>query len=64
MFTHPSIDAYDNWANIWSNPRPADAAQYLESQTGVFASSSPKVNFWRALGGSDGVTRYVSFILS
>ncbi|THH08759.1 hypothetical protein EW145_g2494 [Phellinidium pouzarii] len=58
MFTHPSIDAYDNWADIWSNPRPADAAQYLQSQTGVFSSSSPKVNFWRALSGPDGITRY------
>ena len=59
MFTHPSIDAYDNWADIWDEPRSADAAQYLENQTGVFASSSPKVNFWRALSGPDGITRYV-----
>ncbi|KAL5510993.1 hypothetical protein ACEPAG_3712 [Sanghuangporus baumii] len=59
MFTHPSIDSYDNWANIWDDPRPADAAQYLASQTGVFASSSPRVNFWRALQGSDGNTRYI-----
>lgn len=59
MFTHPSIDAYNNWADIWSDPRGADANQYLSSQTGVFSSSSPKVNFWQALGGSDGVTRYV-----
>lgn len=61
MFTHPSVDAYDNWANIWSDPVPADAAQYLKSQTGVFAQSSPRVNFFRALSGSDGITRYVSF---
>ncbi|EJD04707.1 cellobiose dehydrogenase [Fomitiporia mediterranea MF3/22] len=59
MFTHPSIDSYDNWADIWDDPPPADAAQYLASQTGVFASSSPRVNFWRALTGSDGKTRYV-----
>lgn len=63
MFTHPSIDAYDNWADIWSDPRTADANQYLKSQTGVFASSSPKVNFWRALPGSDGITRYVRHVL-
>lgn len=62
MFTHPSIDAYDNWADIFSDPRPADAAQYLKSQTGVFAMSSPRVNFWIALGGTDGVTRYVCSI--
>ncbi len=62
MFTHPSIDAYYNWADIFSDPRPADAAQYLKSQTGVFAMSSPRVNFWIALGGTDGVTRYVCSI--
>ncbi|TDL21117.1 cellobiose dehydrogenase [Rickenella mellea] len=59
MFTHPSIDAYDNWAPIWSSPRPADAAQYLKSQTGVFASSSPRVSFWSALGGPDNKTRWM-----
>ncbi|KAI0777591.1 cellobiose dehydrogenase [Trametes elegans] len=58
VFTHPSIDAYDNWANVWADPRPADAQQYLDSRSGVFAGASPKLNFWRAFGGSDGVTRY------
>jgi len=58
MFTHPSIDAYDNWATIFSDPRPADAAQYVQSQTGVFAGSSPKVNFWQATSGPDGITRF------
>lgn len=60
MFTHPSIDAYNNWANVWSSPRAADAAQYLKDQSGVFAQASPRMNFWRAYGGSDGITRYVS----
>ena len=59
VFTHPSVDSYDNWADIWSDPRPADAQQYLKSQTGVFAGSSPKVNFWRAYSSSDNITRYV-----
>jgi len=59
MFTHPSINAYDNWANIWADPVPADAAQYLKSQSGVFANSSPRVNFWRAYGASDNITRYM-----
>ncbi|THH28872.1 hypothetical protein EUX98_g5306 [Antrodiella citrinella] len=58
VFTHPSIDAYENWADVWSDPRPADAAQYLENQSGVFAGASPKLNFWRAYSGSDGRTRY------
>ncbi|KAH7911765.1 putative cellobiose dehydrogenase [Hygrophoropsis aurantiaca] len=59
VFTHPSIDAYDNWADIWSDPRPADAAQYLKGQSGVFAGASPKLNFWRAYAGSDGKQRYM-----
>ena len=42
MFTHPSIDAYENWADVWANPRPADAQQYLKDQSGVFAGASPK----------------------
>ncbi|KAG8688196.1 hypothetical protein FRC11_005887 [Ceratobasidium sp. 423] len=59
VFTHPSVDSYDNWAPIWSTPRTADANQYVQSQSGVFAGSSPRINFWRAYGGSDGKTRYV-----
>ncbi|KAJ3740086.1 cellobiose dehydrogenase [Lentinula detonsa] len=60
VFTHPSIDAYDNWATVWADPRPADAAQYLENQSGVLAQASPRLNFWRAYGGiTDNVVRYV-----
>ncbi|VDB95623.1 unnamed protein product [Peniophora sp. CBMAI 1063] len=59
VFTHPDIDAYENWANVWANPRPADAAQYIKDQSGVLASASPRMNFWEALGGSDGKTRYL-----
>ncbi|KAM5531153.1 hypothetical protein V8D89_015174 [Ganoderma adspersum] len=58
VFTHPSIDAYDNWADVWGDPRTADAQQYLKDRSGVFAGASPKLNFWRAYGASDGVTRY------
>ncbi|KAG6820015.1 substrate-specific activator of APC-dependent proteolysis [Arthromyces matolae] len=58
VFTHPSIDAYENWAQVWANPRPADASQYLSSFSGVLAASSPRLNFWRALSGSDGKTRW------
>jgi len=42
VFTHPDIDAYDNWAPIMTDPRPADAAQYIKNQSGVFASASPR----------------------
>ncbi|KAG8697384.1 hypothetical protein FRC08_006563 [Ceratobasidium sp. 394] len=59
VFTHPSVDDYDNWAPIWSNPRPADAKQYVSKQAGVFAASSPRANFWSVYGASDGKTRYV-----
>ncbi|KAJ8488449.1 hypothetical protein ONZ45_g13954 [Pleurotus djamor] len=59
VFTHPDIDAYENWGNIWTNPRAADAAQYISSQSGVFSQSSPRLNFWRAYGGSDSKTRYM-----
>ncbi|KDQ06595.1 carbohydrate-binding module family 1 protein [Botryobasidium botryosum FD-172 SS1] len=59
VFTHASIDSYDNWEPIWDNPRPADAAQYLKNGTGVFATASPRINFWREYTGSDGVVRYI-----
>lgn len=59
VFTHPMVDDYDNWQPIWSNPRTADANKYVASRSGVFAGSSPRFNFWKALGGPDGVTRYM-----
>ncbi|KAI0746657.1 cellobiose dehydrogenase [Daedaleopsis nitida] len=58
VFTHPSVDAYDNWADVWADPRTADAQQYLQNRTGVFSGASPKLNFWRAYSGSDNKTRY------
>jgi cellobiose dehydrogenase (acceptor) len=58
VFSHPTVDAYDNWNTVFSNPRPADAAQYLKNRSGVMASASPRVNFWRAYAGSDKRTRY------
>lgn len=43
VFTHPSVDAYDNWATVWSNPRPADMDQYLyDNRSGVLAQASPR----------------------
>lgn len=43
VFTHPSIDAYDNWADVWTNPPSADVAQYLGSRSGILASASPRL---------------------
>jgi len=59
VFTHPTIDDYDNWDDIWSTYINADTSQYLKSQSGVYANSSPRVNFWRAYEGSDNITRYM-----
>ncbi|KAJ7055854.1 the flavin domain of cellobiose dehydrogenase [Mycena amicta] len=59
VFTHPSIDAYDSWANAWTDPRPADAQQYVKTQAGVYADASIKLNFWRSYVGSDKKTRWV-----
>lgn len=59
VFTHPDVDAYDNWAPIWTNPRTADATQYLRDRSGVFAAASPRINFWRAYSGRDGNTRWL-----
>ncbi|KAJ7779829.1 hypothetical protein B0H16DRAFT_726606 [Mycena metata] len=59
VFAHPSIDAYDSWANAWTNPRPADAAQYLKNQSGVYADASIKLNFWRSYVGTDHKTRWI-----
>ncbi|PBK88877.1 cellobiose dehydrogenase flavo protein-like protein [Armillaria gallica] len=59
VFTHPDVDSYDNWADVWASPRTADAAQYLADQSGVFAQTSPRLNFWRSYEGDDGVTRWL-----
>jgi cellobiose dehydrogenase (acceptor) len=59
VFTQPTIDDYDNWADVMTDPRPADAAQYIENQSGVFSQASPRLNFWRAYSASDGITRYL-----
>ncbi|KZP28042.1 hypothetical protein FIBSPDRAFT_1039750 [Athelia psychrophila] len=59
VFTHPTIDAYDNWADVWTDPRVADANQYLKDQSGVFAGASPKLNFWRSYTGTDSKQRYI-----
>ncbi|KAJ7489446.1 cellobiose dehydrogenase [Mycena latifolia] len=59
VFTHPSINSYDNWADVFTDPPAADAAQYLASQSGIMAQASPRLNFWRAYGGTDGATRWL-----
>ncbi|KAJ3557036.1 hypothetical protein NM688_g1692 [Phlebia brevispora] len=57
VFTHPSINSYDNWADVWTDPPSADAQQYLSSFSGVLAGASPKLNFWRAYSGGN-ITYY------
>ncbi|KAF7377697.1 Cellobiose dehydrogenase [Mycena sanguinolenta] len=74
VFTHPSAFlifpsrpvlkniflSYDNWADVFTpGPPAADAAQYIASQSGVMAQASPRLNFWQALGATDGTTRWM-----
>ncbi|KAJ7176602.1 cellobiose dehydrogenase [Mycena filopes] len=60
VFTHPSVNSYNNWADVFTpGPPAADAAQYLASQSGIMAQASPRINFWSALGATDGVTRWM-----
>jgi len=59
VFTHPSINDYDNWADVWTSPPAADAAQWIENQSGVLAQASPRVNFWRAYSSPDSRTRWL-----
>ncbi|KAF8201091.1 cellobiose dehydrogenase [Mycena galopus ATCC 62051] len=60
VFTHPSVNSYDNWADVFTpGPPAADAAQYIAHQSGVMAQASPRLNFWSALGASDGSTQWM-----
>ncbi|KAJ6504248.1 cellobiose dehydrogenase [Mycena vitilis] len=60
VFTHPSVNSYDNWADVFTpGPPAADASQYIASQSGIMSQASPRLNFWSALGASDGVTRWM-----
>ncbi|KAF7303779.1 Cellobiose dehydrogenase [Mycena indigotica] len=59
VFTHPTVDSYNNWATVFTDPPAADAAQYLKNRSGIMAQASPRLNFWSALGGSDGTTRWL-----
>ncbi|KAJ7254674.1 cellobiose dehydrogenase [Mycena haematopus] len=60
VFTHPSVNSYDNWADVFTpGPPAADAAQYIASQSGIMAQASPRLNFWQALGATDGTTRWM-----
>ncbi|KAJ7621156.1 cellobiose dehydrogenase [Roridomyces roridus] len=56
VFTHPSINDYDNWADVFTDPPAADVSQYLANRSGILAQASPRLNFWSALGASDGET--------
>ncbi|KAJ7740946.1 cellobiose dehydrogenase [Mycena maculata] len=59
VFTHPSVNDYDNWADVFTDPPQADVEQYLANRSGMMAQASPRLNFWRAYGGTDGVTRWL-----
>ncbi|KAG9118402.1 hypothetical protein FRC07_007097, partial [Ceratobasidium sp. 392] len=59
IFTHPSVDNYNNWASVWTGPRTADVNQYVSQQAGVLAGGDYTASFWRVYSASDGITRYV-----
>ncbi|CAK5262202.1 unnamed protein product [Mycena citricolor] len=65
VFTHPSVDAYGNWAHVFTDPPAADTAPYIKNQSGIMAQASPRLNFWRAYSGpTDNIPRWVNLELS
>jgi cellobiose dehydrogenase (acceptor) len=42
VFTHPSVNSYNNWATVFDSPPAADSAQYIKNRSGVLAGASPK----------------------
>ncbi|KAF8610371.1 the flavin domain of cellobiose dehydrogenase [Ceratobasidium sp. AG-I] len=59
IFTHPSINAYQNYAPVWFTPNLTDAKLYVDKQSGVLAQTSPRINWWRKYVGGDGGERWV-----
>ncbi|KAH7340624.1 the flavin domain of cellobiose dehydrogenase [Rhizoctonia solani] len=58
IFSHPSVNAYQNFRPVWSNPNLSDAKQYVEGQSGVLAQTSPRINWWKKYVGSDSRVRW------
>ncbi|CUA75125.1 Cellobiose dehydrogenase [Rhizoctonia solani] len=59
IFSHPSVNAYQNFRPVWFNPNLSDAKQYVESQSGVLAQTSPRINWWKKYVGSDSKVRWM-----
>ncbi|ELU43981.1 cellobiose dehydrogenase [Rhizoctonia solani AG-1 IA] len=59
VFSHPSVNAYQNFRPVWFNPNLTDAKQYVESQSGVLAQTSPRINWWKKYVGSDSKVRWM-----
>lgn len=59
IFTHPSVNAYQNFRPVWFSPNLTDAKQYVDHRSGVLAQTSPRINWWKKYIGSDGGTRWM-----
>lgn len=59
VFSHPSVNAYQNFRPVWFNPNLSDAQQYIGHQSGILAQTSPRINWWKKYIGSDGGVRWM-----
>jgi cellobiose dehydrogenase (acceptor) len=59
VFSHPSANACQNFAPVWFNPSLSDAKQYVDTQSGILAQTSPRINWWKKFVGSDGGERWM-----
>jgi cellobiose dehydrogenase (acceptor) len=59
IFSHPSVNAYQNFRPVWLNPNLTDSKQYVESQSGILAQTSPRINWWKKYVGSDSKVRWM-----
>ncbi|KAF8307890.1 cellobiose dehydrogenase [Clavulina sp. PMI_390] len=58
VFIHPSVNDYNDWTTAWQGAVQSDVTLYETKKSGIYASSSPRLNSWRIYGGTDGITRY------
>ncbi|KAJ1310030.1 hypothetical protein OPQ81_006783 [Rhizoctonia solani] len=59
VFSHPSVNAYQNFRPVWFNPNLSDAKEYVETQSGILAQTSPRINWWKKYVGSDSKVRWM-----
>lgn len=42
VFTHPSLDAYDDYTKVWASLCQADVDQYFKDRSGPLAFASAR----------------------